>query len=49
MSKKKNINTRDRNVIALWTTNLFKKIIPNKKKKTKRLTKKEMLKLNDND
>lgn len=33
----------------LWTTNFFKKVIPNKKKKVKKMTKKEMVDMNDNN
>ena len=49
MSKNKRIKVRDKNVVFLWRTNLFKRVIPNKKKKTKKMTKKEMVNLNDNN
>ena len=42
-NKKKRIKPRDSNVIALWTTYFFKKIIENKKKKRIKLTKKDIL------
>lgn len=34
--------SRDKQVEKLWNTNLFQRIIPNKKKKNKKPTKKEL-------